>query len=135
MTTVPSPPAPTAAQPPDLNLLKLPPECRRPFEGENSRSPIVSASGKSRVIPAAIRSERNPGWVPAAIRDYSLFGFGLHIPSAARSAMPDVGERVELRLLGPRGKAILSLAGLRNIPGNGDGHRVGLERLDFAGPG
>jgi hypothetical protein len=127
-----SAPSPTALAT-GINPLKLPPECRRPFDGESGRKSDRFGEREIERLPAAIRSERNPEWVPVAIRDYSLLGFGLHAPASARTAMPVVGERAELRLQGPWGSPVVVPCRVRNVPGGADSHRIGLERLDLAG--
>lgn len=114
-----------------LNLLKLPPECRRPYDVDNGRKSDRFVEREIEKIPAAIRTSRNPSWVPVAIRDFSQTGFGLHAQGSALTLRPVPGENLELKIEAPWGRSLTISCLARNAPIVPDGQRIGVERLDL----
>lgn len=129
--TAPASPNPARA----LNLLKMPPECWRPFEFDGARRSDRIGEREIEKLETSIRCEMHSGWIPVKIRDYSLTGFGIHYKQTSGILFKSLaGEKVELKIVGPWNREILVPCEIRNTTLMGEGWRIGLERLDLGQP-
>lgn len=113
-----------------LNLLKLPAECRRPFEGENGRKTDRFGERELERLNASIRTAQDTRWIKVALRDFSQTGFGMVALGTSRTFLPTPGQVLDLRIEAPWGQSLLIPCEVRNVPSHGDGLRLGVERLD-----
>lgn len=115
-----------------LNLLKLPPECWRPFEGEGLRKSDRLGEREIEQLTAALRIQSMDTWWPVKLRDMSLHGFGVHCNySTGNGSVPTPGAKADLRIEGPWGQEIILQCEVKNCQFLGEGLRIGLERCDL----
>lgn len=125
---------PTASEPAyaaGLNPLRMPPESLRPFATAGGRRYERTGERELERLDGAIRTSKAFPWNPVRIRDYSQQGFGVVALHPADWTLPREAQSVDLRVNGPWNRDLILPCEVRNLPGTGEGNRLGLKRLDL----